>query len=97
MDYLLTDGAFIIQLKNRWNEIGAALYNEAIDTINQSEQQLEFSAEENFLVWPNCLGVKMQYESKKTLACTTHKEQMDYLRNFIEKRYYWMDNAINNM
>ena len=97
MDYLLTDEAFIIQLKNRWNEIGAALYNKALDTIHQSEQQLGFSAEENFLAWPNCLGVKMQYEPKKTLICTTHKEQMDYLRNFIEKRYHWMDNAIHNM
>jgi len=97
MNYLLTDEAFLIQLKNRWNEIGPALYQKAMDTIQQSEQQLGFSAEENFLVWPNCLGVKLQYESKKVLACTTHREQINYLKNFIQKRYDWMNTTINNM
>ncbi len=97
MNYLLTDEAFLIQLKNRWNEIGPALYQKAMDTIQQSEQQLGFSAEENFLVWPNCLGVKLQYESKKVLACTTHREQINYLKNFIQKRYDWMNTTINNI
>lgn len=97
MHYLLADKTFTSQLKARWNEVGIALYNKAIETINESEQQLGLSAEENFLRWQNCLGVKLQYESKKTLACTTYKEQMDYLRNFIEKRYDWMNHTINNM
>ncbi len=96
MDYLLKDENFKEQLKARWNEIGSKLYEKALETIDINEKHIGQSAAENFALWTKCLGVKLQYESKKTVALKTYKEQVEYLRTFIKNRYNWMDNEINN-
>lgn len=97
MDYLLKDENFQKQLKARWEEVGEALYQKALDTIDANEKQIGLSADENFTKWNKCLGVKLQYESKKTLALDTYQEQLDYLREFIKNRYAWMDKTIGKM
>lgn len=97
MDYLLKDENFQKQLKARWNEVGESLYQKALATINANDKQIGLSADENFTKWNKCLGVKLQYESKKTLALDTYEDQVDYLREFIKNRYEWMDKTIGKM
>ncbi len=97
MTYLLKDDAFCEQLKERWNEVGEALYNKAMSTIEELEVTVAASAAENFAVWDDILGTQIQYQSSKTGALTTWEEHIEYLKSFIEKRYKWMDKTINAM
>lgn len=97
MDYLLKDEKFCKRLKKRWAEVGKKAYDKAMETIDYATQNAAMSADENFSKWSKCLGVKLQYESKKTLALKTYMEQLEYLRSYIENRYNWMDKTINKM
>ncbi len=95
--YLLEDPVFQKQLKERWEEIGEEMYQAAVDTIATWEPKIAPSAEENFTVWNNCLGVKLQYESRNVWPLDTYEEHVDFLRSWIKKRYRWMDKTIRAM
>lgn len=95
--YLLEDPAFTAQLKARWDEVGEELYHTAMATIDEAEQNVSASAKENFIRWPNVLGNKIQYEHNKTANVSTYEGQLQYLRDFIQKRYEWMDETIEKM
>ena len=95
--YLLEDPAFTAQLKTRWEEVGEELYRTAMATIDEAEQNVSASATENFIRWPNVLGNKIQYEHNKTVNISTYEGQLQYLRDFIQKRYEWMDKTIDGM
>jgi hypothetical protein len=95
--YLLEDPNFTAQLKARWNEVGEELYHTAMATIDEAEQNVSASAKENFIRWPNVLGNKIQYEHRNTVNISTYECQLQYLRDFIQKRYEWMDKTIDGM
>lgn len=95
--YLLNDESFKKQLKTRWAEVGEAMYTEALATIDEMQLEMGVSINENFKVWDDCLGQKVQYESWRTASLTTYEEHISYLKDFIEKRYSWMDETINAM
>lgn len=97
MRYLLTDDKFKTQLKSRWEQVGESLYNEAMATINDASANVSLSAEENFTKWTGVLGHKTQYENSKVYKISTYEGQLQYLRDFIDKRYKWMDKTINGM
>ncbi len=96
MDYLLEDDYFIEQLKLRWDEVGETLYLTALETIDELEVTVTPSAEDNFVVW-DILGTRTQYQSRQSSSYATYAEQMQYLRDFIENRYAWMDKTIRAM
>lgn len=97
MDHLLKDKNFTDKLKARWEEVGEELYNTAIKTIDESEALIGISAEDNFTVWNNCLGVSLQYEAYRITEMKTYGEQVEYLRDFVNNRYAWMDETISDM
>lgn len=97
MTYLLKDPAFKAQLKARWNEVGEKLYHTAMNTIEANEKLTASSAQENFKVWNNCFGRKIQYENSRTASISTYEGHMEYLRKFIKNRYNWMDQTIQGM
>ena len=95
--YLLKDKNFQEKLKERWNEVKGPIYQTAMETIEKNQRNIGISAKENYTVWSNCLGVKMQYESPLTAEIGTYEEQVEYLKSFVDKRYHWMDDTINAM
>jgi hypothetical protein len=95
--YLLEDPYFTAQLKARWNEVGEELYHTAMATIDEAEKNVSASAEANFARWPGVLGHKTQYQFHKTANISTYEGQLQYLRDFIQKRYEWMDETIGKM
>ncbi len=97
MRYLLEDEAFITQLKARWAEVGETLYTTAMATIDEASTSVSPSAEENFSRWTGVLGKKTQYENYRVYKISTYEGQLQYLRDFIDKRYKWMDKTINAM
>ncbi|CAN5136373.1 CotH kinase family protein [soil metagenome] len=88
---LFEDPNFTRRLKNRWNE----LKHEEIDTlpeyIEKISTELEYSQKYNFErwdilnknVWPN------------TVVIGSYKGEVQYLKEWLEKRINWMDAQIN--
>lgn len=95
--YLLEDDSFKAALKERWNEVKEAIYKKAMETIDSNLLNIGLSAKENFTVWPEILGAKLQFENKKTAAIDTYEGQVEYLKEYIDKRFGWMDETINAM
>jgi len=95
--FLLEDPDFTAQLKQRWSEVKTKIYKTAMATIADAEKNVLSSAEKNFERWPGILGKKIQYENKKCAKIATYEGQLKYLRDFIKKRYEWMDKTISAM
>jgi hypothetical protein len=95
--YLLEDPDFIALLKKRWEEVRERIYQTAMATIDEAQQEVFPSAERNFERWDGILGKKIQYENKNCALIGTYEGQLEYLRDFVKKRYEWMDKTINAM
>ena len=95
MDYLLKDKAFLSKLKARWNEVKEDIYKTAFEATDELEAACAPSATENYTVWKNVLGNKIQYEKRSTAKIDTYAGNVQFLRDFIKERYAWMDKEIN--
>ena len=95
--FLLKDPEFRSQLKQRWSEVGPEIYQVAMETIEDAQQNVSPSADKNFERWPGIQGKKIQYENKKCAKIATYDGQLKYLRDFVKKRYEWMDKTIKAM
>ncbi len=93
MTYLLSEPNFQAAVQERWAEVGEAMRDKALETIDTLEEACASSAEHNFEIWPT-LGTKVQYQSLQTAELTTYEEQVQFLRDFVQNRYEWMDQAI---
>ena len=91
---MFTDAEFVEKLKNRWNETKSELQNYINSELQSYADILSDAAEINFkkwdllghYVWPNCAG----YENR-----TTYQSEVDYMVNWLNCRYNYMDEAIN--
>ena len=95
---LFEDPRFVAKVQSRWNDKKSDLNNAVNSTGEFSIQSLadgiSFSADYNFMkwnilgiyVWPNVAG----YETR-----TTYQSEVDYMREWCNKRYDWLDTAIN--
>lgn len=95
--FLLEDPNFRAQLKQRWNQVKTSVYQTAMDTIDDAKKNVSASAEANFSRWPGIQGKKIQYENRECAKIATYEGQLQYLRDYIKKRYEWMDKTINAM
>lgn len=91
---LFQDEYFVQKVKNKWSEKKSELISHVHYDINSLMAQNQISADYNFMrwqilgtyVWPNAAG----YESR-----TSYKSEIDYLIDWCDKRYQWLDTAIN--
>jgi hypothetical protein len=95
--FLLQDPAFCSRLKQRWGEVKDEIYQTAMATIDDAQVNVAPSAERNFVRWPGVLGTKIQYENSNCAYISTYEGQLDYLRNFVKKRYEWINRTIEAM
>ena len=86
-----------MKLQQRWSEVGPEIYQVAMATIEDAQQNVTPSADKNFERWPGIQGKKIQYENKKCAKIATYDGQLKYLRDFVKKRYEWMDKTIKAM
>lgn len=94
LSLLMEDDNFRAKVKARWNEIKDELYTTAISTIDTTYEVTAPSAAENFTKW-NILGQKFAAQNKATASLDTYEKQVEFLRDFIIKRYTWMDKTIS--
>ena len=91
--YLLRDAEFCQRLSERWNEVRDELMKVANDTIDDYGGLLDGSQQENFKVW-KIWNVRAGYQSEWCYEANTYEKQLQYLKDFLNKRAKWMDKAI---
>lgn len=92
---MFEDPSFVNNLKSRWNDKKAELYAAINNRLQQLADINASSAEVNFkrwqilgeYVWPNPAGAESR---------TTYQSEIDYMKNWLNDRYAWLDAALNN-
>jgi len=90
---LFTDPSFVKKVQTRWSETKNELLESILNSIQSRADELSLSAELNFnrweilgtYVWPNADG----YEER-----ITYQSEIDYMKNWLNERYTWLDSAI---
>ncbi len=93
---LFEDPEFVEQMKNRWNETKTSLFAAINTTIQKQADYLAKSAELNFTRWP-ILGSYVWPNPSGYSDRTTYQSEVDYLISWLNKRYTWLDSAINSL
>jgi len=94
MNYLITYDEFNDAVQARWNEKKDELYKVALDAVDSYSTELMGSAEQNFKRWP-ILTWRIGAGSVDPLVYDTYDKQVEYVRDFIEQRWNYMDERIN--
>ena len=93
---LFEDETFVANLKSRWNEVKPAISMKSSTELRALAAANSVSAELNFArwqilgkyVWPNPAG----YEHR-----TTYQSEVDWMADWLERRYDWLDGAIKGL
>ena len=96
---LLEDSSFVANIKTRWNETKLKLNSEINTKIQKCADENAVSANCNFMKWqilgrwviPNWPAVP-GYKSR-----TTYQSEVDYMIDWCNKRYNWIDSEINKL
>ena len=96
---MFEDENFITNLKNRWNSKKNELVYSRNNNIQSISDEISVSASLNFFKWP-VLGVWHIKDwpgipGYKTRV--TYQSEVDYLIDWCNSRYSWMDSAINSL
>lgn len=93
---LFEDPKFVNALKARWAEVGEKMLKTALETVDEAEELVSRSAEDNFAVW-KMIDKRVQYERRESAALKTYDAHLDYLRDFLKNRFDWMDKTIKGL
>ncbi len=94
--YLMRDSDFCRKLADRWNEVRIPLLECADATVTVYSGLLDVSQQANFDVW-QIWDVRAGYQSSWCMKENTYEKQIQYLRDFLQKRSAWMDTAITKL
>ena len=90
--YLVRDEKFMMAVRDRWNEKKEELLETALRSVEDYATTLGEAQERNFERWDilyTCVGLEratgMDWE-----------DQVEYLKEFLEKRYVWIDEELND-
>lgn len=93
MYYLLRDDYFISLVKARWEEKKEVLLATALASVDENAAIIETAQKNNFAVWPKVLKYQIGVSTASTLV-HTWEGHLDYIRDFINMRYEWMDERL---
>lgn len=91
---LMKDEAFVERLRQRWNTVKEPLLEAAMAAIDEGYRLTAPSADDNFAKW-NILYEQVGMEPYNIVQRTTHASQVEFLREFIQQRWNWMDGELN--
>lgn len=89
------DSVYKSHLINRWNELRDGVLSDENLVIDIDQQVIELgkSVGRNFTRWP-ILGAHVW---PNYFVGKTHKEEVDYLKNWLLKRVNWIDENIESL
>lgn len=96
---MFQDPAFIGKVKSRWNEKKVDLQNAiapSSGTIKSLANKISISADYNFKQW-EILGAYVNPNADGYAERTTYQSETDYMINWCNKRFTWLDAAINGL
>lgn len=93
MNYLLTYEEFTDAVKARWEEKKDELLTVALTAVDKYSTSLEGSWQQNFKKW-DVLGRYVGVGSVNPYIYNTYEMQVQYLRDFINQRWAYMDERI---
>ena len=88
---LLQDPAFYVKVKERFNLLKEKEIKTLTQYINETAVSLNYSQTENFNKW-NILNT---YVWPNPVVLGSYDKEVDYLKDWFEKRIYWIDNEFN--
>ena len=92
---LFEDEAFEREFIERWNYLKDNGYFEVFfRRIDETAEKIKKSAEMNFLIWP-VLGTYVWPNANEPWERTTYQSEIDYLKDWLTRRFEWIDNEIN--
>ncbi len=94
MIYLVKDPKFMSAVKERWNEIKQELLTAGLDAADNYSTSLQGSEIQNFKRW-NILNKQIGMGASNYKKYDTYELQVQYIKEFLNKRYEWMDNELN--
>jgi len=95
MNYLMTYDDFTTRLVDRWNEVKDGLLETALGAVDKYSDMLDGSQQQNFKVW-NIMGVGIGMGSVSPYKYNTYEKQVQYLRDFINTRWNYIDDRLNS-
>lgn len=94
MKFLIKDESFMSRVRARWAEMKEALMETAFSSIAEGAEEIKESQAYNFLVWPKVLRSRIGLSRASTLGFKTWQEHVDYIGEFLQMRYEWMDEKL---
>lgn len=91
---MFADPVFVTALKERWNQKKGDIQTAINQYIQSEADALETSAQFNFKYW-EMLGKFTVYSPSGYENRLTYQSEIDYMVNWLENRYNWLDSAIN--
>ncbi len=91
---LMEDEIFVVKLQQRWNTIKEPLLETALTAVQEGYRLTAPSADDNFAKW-NILLDRVGMQPYNIVQRTTHASQVEFLQEFIQNRWTWMDKELN--
>jgi hypothetical protein len=95
MNHLMQYDTFTDRLVARWNEVKEDLRTTALGAVDTYSAMLDGSQQQNFLVW-DIMDKRIGMGSVSPSRYDTYEKQVQYLRDFIETRWNYMDARLNS-
>ncbi len=95
MKFLIKNEVFMSRLRERWAEMKGPLMAAAKSAIEAGAAEIEASQAYNFGVWRKVLTSRIMLARATRLGFKTWQEQVDYLYEFLDMRYAWMDSQLS--
>ncbi len=95
MNLLIRYPAFTDRLVERWNEVKDSLLVTSLEAIDTYSEMLDGSEQQNFKRW-DIMGVGVGMGSVDIYTYNTYDKQVQYLRDFINTRWQYIDNRLNS-
>ncbi len=93
---LVKDPEFVAKVKSRWNEKKSDIYVAVNSQLPALADSISISAEYNFAKW-NILGKYVWPNAAGYADRTTYQSEVDYMLDWCNARYTWLDSAINGL
>ena len=92
--FLFKDPGFTSKFAARWDEVKEELLKTALDTVENQYRAIKNAQERNFALW-DILNIKVGAGKVDHRTYNTFDLQVEYLRDFINSRYSWIDENIS--
>jgi len=90
---LFDDPVFVQQVKDRWNVLKAQQLSTIFSFINTTAEELGNSQKENFNKW----DLLYNYTWPNAVSLGSYDSEVQYMKEWLQKRIRWMDTEINKL